>query len=465
MFRQRFSPHLRCFLFPAFLAVLAFATGCAGPRVRVGDDLVEKPLQEATGITSEAVRQAESKAQLGFWDAYALSVEHTERLASRYENLEQAKAERQQAVGAYAPHVYLDSSKGIWGPTANSSGVSLYFHGTQNILTGMNEIAAIQGAKSLIHQREDELRFDAQRLLLDVARSYYGVLQLEESLRSEQTNNDLSQKMLKEQRLFRSQGRIRQSDVLSAEAQLAGSDANLVAIQDDLEQARQQLALLTGMEETRPLAGEDPASFPEVPLSLDSALKQASQRPDVLAAEANLKYEKSLLLAAEGGFAPTLSAQGDVILHRQGNPLNAPKWDAYLNASLPIFTGGQTLGKIREAKSRVRQAELQSRQTLRTAREEIRQAFTAYQNAVKQDTAYQSALQASEKSHQAQAEDYRLRLTNIVEYLQSQNSLEQARLNAARSRYQWRIQRVWLGVATGAWPKGRAESQNAEAKP
>jgi outer membrane protein TolC len=247
---------------------------------------------------------------------------------------------------------------------------------------------------------------------------------------------------------------------------LASSDANLVSIQDQLEQAREQFALLTGTEEDRVLSDESPATFPDVPTTLDQALKITDQRPDVLAAQENLQVEKSTLLAAEGGYAPVLSAQGDVFMSHQGTPAaGAPKWDAYLSASLPIFTGGQTEGKIREAKSRVRQAELQMTQTLHAAREEVRQAYTAYQNSVKQDAAYQKALAAAEKSHKAQTDDYKLRLTNVVQYLQSLTDLETAQLNAARSRYQWRIQRVWLGVATGRWPDVDTESNTSEARP
>jgi len=37
--------------------------------------------------------------------------------------------------------------------------------------------------------------------------------------------------------------------------------------------------------------------------------------------------------------------------------------------------------------------------------------------------------------------------------------LEQARLSAASSRYQWRIQRVWLGVATGEFPPALAPKE------
>jgi len=462
--RLRSSRPLRRFVSFSILGILV--SGCAGPKVRVGDNLVEAPLREATGIRTEQVQAAASKKQIGLLDAYALAVERTERLAVSYENLEQAKSQSEQATGAYLPHLSLNSSKGFWAPHQGSSGVSILLHANQPILTGLNEISALKGAKSLAKQRGFELRYDAQRLLLDVAKAYYTVLQLQESLINEQSSHDLAQKMLNAQKVFRAQGRIRSSDVLSSETELARSEADLTSIQDQLDQAREQLVYLTGLSEEQTLLAEETKAFPEDKTELASFLKQVGHRPDVEAARENLNVVKAELLAAEGGYAPTLSAQGDYILQRQGtNATGNPKWDAFLSASLPIFTGGQTEGRVREAKSKVRQAELQIRQTLRSAEEEIRQSFTAYHNALKQDVAYQKALAAAEKSHQAQEADYRLHLTNIVEYLQSLTDLEQARLNAAKSRYQWRIQRVWLGVAAGQLPKTDTSALNAEARP
>jgi outer membrane protein len=226
------------------------------------------------------------------------------------------------------------------------------------------------------------------------------------------------------------------------------------------------LVYLTGISEQQTILAGEISTLPDEKNELSPFLKEAENRPDVEAAKENLKVVKAELLAAEGGYAPTLSLQGDYILKRQGNGnTDNPRWDAFINASLPIFTGGQTEGRVREYKSKVRQAELQIRRTLRSAQEEIRQSFTAYHNALKQDAAYQKALAAAEKSHRAQEADYRLHLTNIVQYLQSLTDLEQARLNAAKSRYQWRIQRVWLGVASGQLPRTDQSSSSAETHP
>ena len=438
----------RClWLVPLLLA------GCSGTRVRVGDGVVEAPLQEVTGVDTAAVARAKDKPAVGLWDAYAFAVERTERLAVEYEDVEQSRAHAEEAIGSYLPQVSLKGSKGyqqsVPGVAPPVQTVFLNVH--QPLITGLNEVAALKGASHERWMRISLLRHDAGRLLLDVARAYYTVIQTQESLRTELSTQEITKKMLAQERVFRDQGRIRQSDLLSTEAQLAQGDAVVSTLQDQLVQARENLANLTGMEPDRELALDDPAGFPEYQGTLEDAVHKSGIRWDVRASYEAYQMAKDQLLAAEGSRLPSLAADGDYYLDRTGGS-NPGKWDAMLSVQIPIFNLAGLEGKAREYQSKKRQAALALTQALRSAKEEIREAFQAYQNSLKEDEAYQKALTATQKSHDAMEQDYSHHLMNIVDYLKSVSDLEQAELARARSRTQWRIQRVWLGVATGEFP-------------
>ncbi len=459
----------RSALFHALPVLVALACGCAGTQVKVSDGIVETPLLEATGVTSEAVTIAREKTALGLWDVYALAVERTERLAFKYENIEQARSHRQQAIGSFLPQVSLKYSKSfldLENGVGDSS--SFYLHGRQALLTGLNEVAALKGAGAEKRMRISELRHDSGRLLLDVARAFYTAVQAEEALRSEQSILELNGKMLKQQRVFRAQGRIRVSDLLGTEAQLARTEAEIATLEDLLQQARETLAELAGVDPDRSLSADDPEGFPEFNIAVDEAVKKATTRWDVRAAYEALQLAKAQELAATGARLPSLALEGNYYLDREGTS-SAGKWDALVMAELPLFNLAGLEGKSRESRSKKRQARLALSQNLRSARQEIRTAFVAYQNALKRDAAYQKALDAAEKSHKALASDYQLRLMDQVEYLRSVSDLEQARLNRAKSRTQWRLQRVWLGVAVNEFPvikpsdDGKAATQEGTA--
>ena len=173
--------------------------------------------------------------------------------------------------------------------------------------------------------------------------------------------------MLAQERVFRDQGRIRQSDLLSTEAQLAQGDAVVSTLQDQLVQARENLANLTGMEPDRELASDDPAGFPEYRGTLEDAVHKSGTRWDVRASYEAYQMSKDQLMAAEGGRLPTLAADGDYYLNRQGGS-NPGKWDAMLSVQIPIFNLAGLEGKAREYRSKKRQAALALAQALRSAK-------------------------------------------------------------------------------------------------
>ncbi len=104
-------------------------SGCAEAPINVTDNNVEKPLEQISGVTSDAVEKAAQKAQMNLWDVYALAVKHTEDLAGKYENILQANAQSDQAVASILPQIYLNdkasaqsnNSAGVAGAVAGSS--------------------------------------------------------------------------------------------------------------------------------------------------------------------------------------------------------------------------------------------------------------------------------------------------------------------------------------------------------
>jgi len=156
--------------------------GCAGPLVRVGDGVVEAPLEEVTGVDTAAVTRAKDKNPVGLWDAYALAVERTERLAVEYEDVEQSRAHAEEAIGSYLPQLSLKGTKGYQQsvPGVSPPVQMLFLNVHQPLITGLNELAALKGATHERWMRISLLRHDAGRLLLDVARAYYTVIQTQE---------------------------------------------------------------------------------------------------------------------------------------------------------------------------------------------------------------------------------------------------------------------------------------------
>jgi len=434
---------------PFILSLLFLLTGCLTTRFQVADGKVESSLQEASGITSAMVSRVQGLESLTLWDVYTLSVERTERLPQRAENLEQSFARRQQATGAVLPRVSLKGNASLYDGSDDPN-KTVALSAKQPLLTGLNEISALKGAPHEIAQRRFELRHEAGRLLIDVTRAFYGVLQLEESRRSNAAIRELTNKQTAELKRRVNLGRSRPSEMLTVKSQLARLDAQVLDIEDRLSQARENLALLSGIGPDQVL--KEPDSPQGVDFALSRAEEEAEGRADVLAGKEAVALASAQVLAAKGGHFPSLSLDGNYYLVRDGAQEDV-KWDAGLSMDLPIFSGGAVNGRVREAQSKKRQAELALSAVRRQAKQEIRSAYRSLDAALKEVEAYDKALKAAQENYDVISHEFKLSLVTHLDVLRSLSDLETAKDNQQRVRYQALVARMWLGVAVGRLPK------------
>jgi outer membrane protein len=457
------NPFLQALATGAFLLSLS---GCAEAPINVTDNNVEKPLEQITGVTSDVVEKAAKKAQMNLWDVYALAVKHTEDLASKYENILQADAQSQQAVGSVLPQIFLNdkanwqsnnyvfgSENALFQPLGNT----LYLSGTETLLTGLNQVAAIQGAQAQIDQNHHLYKQEARTLLLNVARSFYGILQLQDTLQSKQEIEGLTLEILKQEQQWKNIGRSRDSDVLTTQAQLAQLKGDEEAAQGQLNIARDSLVVLTGLQTEQPLVSE------EQPVTATMSFEQAEalvdSRSDVIAAKAGVDLAEASVLQAHGEHLPSLAVQGQYYLQQDGGSPTAD-WNVQLVASLPLFEGGAIVAQEHAADSKKRQADLQYDLTRRTALQDIRGAYRALANSLNQVDAYGKALDAAQKDYTAVERDRKLALNTNLDVLNSLTQLETAKSNYDQAKYQVLINSIWLGEATDDLPKIPDEKNN-----
>ncbi len=444
-------------------AFLGLLSGCAHYHLEAGagQDQVNDPLPSQSGVLTAQAQAASQKTVFNLSDVYALAVARTESLAVTAEGLEQAEAQQAQALGAWLPQVglvgqknwvsgaYVQSGPGTGGNP--NAGGSLYLSGAETILSGLNQVAALQGASANIDAQRLALRDAASRLLLSVAQSFYSVLQLQDTQATDQESRDLTQKILDVQKKWVAIGRAQKSDMLNTTAQLAQLDATLQSDKTQLTQARETLAFLAGIPADAALQSTD-ENFTAPSYSLEDAAAKVDSRPDVGEAKANLGVAEAQVLQAHGEHLPSLMATGNYYLAADGGN-NPREWTVGLEASLPVFEGGQIVAQEREADSKRNQAKLIWSQTRRQALEEIRQVYKGLHDSIQQAAAYQGALDASQSAYDAIWHDYNLNLQTPLALLQAQNTLEAAKADYVRTRYQTLYDQVWLGVALGDLPK------------
>jgi outer membrane protein len=450
------NPFLQALATGAFLLSLS---GCAEAPVKVGGNDVEKPLERVTGITTDDLQKTLQKSTYDLMDVYALAVKHTETLASNYENVIQARAQNRQAIGAWLPQISLGDTKNwqsnnyivgapnsLFLPADNA----LYLSGAETILTGLTQVAALQGAGANIEYQTALLKDQSRLLLLNVANAFYNVLSLEESLQALEKSRDLNQQTLDLEKKWQVMGRSRTADVSNTQAQLAQVLADWENDKYQLAQARETLATLANLSPEQPLASAETYTAPADTLDMEEA--KADSRPDVQAAEKSVDVADAELLAATGGHLPSLVLGGQYYLDKTGGSPTAD-WDVLLTASLPIFEGGQVFAEEDSAASKKRQAQMQLSLTRRTATDDIRESYKSLTDSMAEADAYQKALQAYQQDYQDVLHDLKLNLTTNLELLQVMTSLESTEVSYIKAKYQTLYDWIWLQVATNGLPK------------
>lgn len=421
------------------------------------DDDVKKLIYEAGGISEEDVIEASRKKELSLFDVYALSVKNTERMAIQGENSIQSDARRLQAFGAFLPKVslkankYLPKSTGTTISPAQRSTVSLYAR--QPIMTGLDEWSNFKLSNSDVKIQKLLTRYNAELLLLDISSAFYDFIRIEKSLKNNieilnlynSTGNELKRRV--------AIGRSRQSEVLRTNSGMYKLEAEIKALHNDLAHARLALKTISGITDDMNLTEGEDLPDPDYNITRTNLKDLIAKRWDVRASMESLERARSGVLAAYGGFLPSAYLDATYYLYQErssGMAAGTKMGNYYfsLGAELPIFSGGITAARVKEAESIKRQSELGLSNTMRLAEQDVMDAYQSWESLKKEKEAFLKALTSAEENYKILKDEYRLNLVTILDVLTSLQSLQSARDDYERTSLQLKLVRIRLGTST-----------------
>lgn len=389
--------------------------------------------------------------------AYQLALKRSEDLAMKAELIEEAEAHFYQSLDVFFPSVRFimtraeqDASKddpGFGGENATSNSLRRTtplkkFTFSQPIFSGFKEFAVLRGSSAERSQRRLELRRAEELLLVDVVESFYAVLAARHDARIlEEITKALDARV--EELTERARiGRSRESEVQTAIADLRMTEMELERARRTELVARQLLEFYIGRALDSELLDDSPV---EELRDVSYYLPRSVVRADVKAAEEGTLLAASNVISARSGFFPKVSIEGNYYTDRVGFQ-SGIDWDTLLVIDIPIFDGAQTLGDVKLAESKEDSARLLHQKTGRLAELEIKNAYEDYRSAKVEEAKLYQAAEASRKSYELQAEEYRMNLVNNLEVLDAlrqsettQRSFNQAQFEAKRNFWKLKV--------------------------
>ena len=245
------------------------------------------------------------------------------------------------------------------------------------------------------------------------------------------------------------------SDVLIAETQLATDRALLPPLAQQQAVAEDALAVLVG----RPPGAWAPPSFtlsqftlPAVlPLSLPSTLVR--QRPDILAAEAQVHARSAAIGVATAQMYPNIVLSGSIATAALsvGSLFGASSdvWSAAAGLTAPIFHGGALEAGKRRAIDAYRVSVEVYRQTVLAAFGQVADTLRALGHDTELAAAEHQALEVAQASLRMQRASYSAGRSDLLQLLDAERSVEQARLADARATAARYVDSAQLLVALG----------------
>jgi outer membrane protein len=331
----------------------------------------------------------------------------------------------------------------------------------ENLFSWSNWMALKQAEKQ-VAQAEATYLAAQQNLILRVAQAYFNVLSALDGLEANQASLEAISRQLDQANKRFEVGLIAITDVQEAKAARDTAAAAVIAAKRTLATAGDQLSEITGQKydslnkpgDDMPLNTPQPANEDQwVTVSLDQNVSLLSNRLAADVARENVRV-------AFGGHLPTLdlvasksrtTSDGNETVASSPFSLNSGVNDRQytLQVTVPLFSGGLTQSKVRQAQYQWIAAKEGVVQSLRATERQARDAYLGVISGIARVQALRQALESSQTALKATEAGYEVGTRTAVDVLNSRRILVQAQTDYAVSRYDYIVSVVQLRLAAG----------------
>jgi outer membrane protein len=318
-------------------------------------------------------------------------------------------------------------------------------------------------------QANADFAFARQELMLRISERYFDVLRARDQLAFAQAALEAFGQQLKQAQQRFEVGLIAITDVEEAQAGFDLATADVIAAENDRDNAREALREVTGLYttdlaslgEAMPLVRPDPADINQW---TETALRQNLQ---IMAARHAAQNAREEISRVSGGHYPTLDLVGRAQYFNSdggigGIATNNQTVDGQigLELSIPIYEGGLISSQTRES----RHLYQQSLDDLERQRRAVqRQARAAYQNLnsdISRVKALIQAVKSTVSAKEAIDAGFQVGTRTSVDVLNAERRVFEARRDLAFSRYDYIINRLALKQAAGTLSEDDVELVN-----
>ena len=388
------------------------------------------------------------------------AADHSHTVRQQQFALEDSRAAKTQAIGAFLPNVYgavngqMNFGRAIDPSTNTYTDVSTFNNGygleaSLTVFDGLQRYNNLRLAKANEAMGRSGVRAEKDDVALKVYKAYMDLVYCEGAVSQTAKKRDESRELLRQTEVMAEVGQKSDADVAQMRATLAADEYELAHMQSQTTKARLALKQLMGFPVDSALAVIQP-SFDNELLTAEDASQisafAATDNPRIIKAQQNVEAARYSLRAARGALLPTISLSGGVStsffrnMNKGGHASfssqfrnNAGEYVG-LSLSIPLFDRLATYSTIRRRKTALAQAQENLAYEQSELRRIIVEAASDVENSTKEVEKMQEQVEADSIASRLTTRKYEEGLASSIDVKTAAVTLLQSRVRLLQSQ-------------------------------
>lgn len=388
------------------------------------------------------------------------AADHSHGVRQQQFALEDSRAVKTQAIGAFLPSVYgsvdgqINFGRAIDPSTNTYTDVSTLYNGyglqaSLVVFDGLQRYNNLRLAKANVAMGRSGVRAEKDDVALKVYKAYMDLVYCEGAVSQTAKKRDESRELLRQTSVMAEVGQKSDADVAQMRATLAADEYELAHMQSQTTKAMLALKQLMGFPVDSALAVIQP-SFDDEILTAEDASQisafAATDNPRILKAQQNVEAARYSLRAARGALLPTISLSGGVStsffrnMDKGGHASfssqfrnNAGEYVG-LSLSIPLFDRLASYSTIRRRKTALVQAQENLAYEQSELRRIIVEAASDVANSTKEVEKMQERVEADSIASRLTTRKYEEGLASSIDVKTAAVTLLQSRVRLLQSQ-------------------------------
>lgn len=319
-------------------------------------------------------------------------------------------------------------------------------------------------AEQLLKAVEATQEATTQRIVQQAVDAYYAWYAADAALTAAKASEEAAQETLRAAETRQRVGAGTQAEVLQARTAFAQAQLSVIQRDGTRETARGAVAIAIGLPPPGSIVlTPPPSTLPsdlQPPAFEGLADTLSDNRPDLRAQKLTVEATKASRNATYAQDRPTLSlSANDGVSRTQGSGTGFRESGTVgLSLSIPLVAGGRYRAQEAIANQQVEQAELDYERLALNARNDLWTAWQSVRTSAASVNASQSVVASAGEAHRAALARYKAGLGSLIDVLNAQSTLADARQQEASTRYNWWRARLALARTSGILNAAMIES-------